>query len=74
MIKQVTELASCLKPQLVELSDYIFDNPELGYEEFKACAAQWPCSSSTVLTLKRAIWRCPLPLEQYSIVEYRGRA
>lgn len=39
MIKRVTELASSLKPELVTLSDYIFDNPELGYEEVKACAA-----------------------------------
>lgn len=39
MINRVTELACCLNPQLVELSDYIYDNPELGYEEFKACAA-----------------------------------
>ena len=39
MITRVTELTNSLKPQLVGLSDYIFDNPELGYEEFKASAA-----------------------------------
>ncbi|SCY97558.1 M20 family metallopeptidase [Alkaliphilus peptidifermentans] len=39
MIKEVKELSEDLKPQLIELSNYIFDNPELGYEEFKACSA-----------------------------------
>ena len=28
-----------LKEELLELSRYIYDNPELGYEEYKASAA-----------------------------------
>jgi len=39
MIKEVRELSKNLKPELIKLSDYIFENPELGYEEFKSCGA-----------------------------------
>lgn len=39
MINEVKKLAENLKPELIELSNYIFDNPELGYEEYKSCNA-----------------------------------
>jgi amidohydrolase len=39
MIKKVLDIAEGLKQELVELSEYILENPELGYEEFKACKA-----------------------------------
>lgn len=39
MIEKVKEIAKAIEPELIELSDYIFENPELGYEEFKACEA-----------------------------------
>ncbi|MDD6347177.1 MAG: M20 family metallopeptidase [Lachnospiraceae bacterium] len=38
MIKESLEKALVpLMPQLIAISDYIYDNPELGHEEFKAC-------------------------------------
>lgn len=39
MIKEVTKHAVELKQELKELSEYIFENPELGHEEFKAYKA-----------------------------------
>ncbi|KAB3534367.1 M20 family metallopeptidase [Alkaliphilus pronyensis] len=39
MINEVKKIAENLKPQIVQLSNYIYDNPELGYEEFKGCKA-----------------------------------
>lgn len=39
MLNKVKETAEGLKSELIKLSEYILDNPELGYEEFKACAA-----------------------------------
>ncbi|MCY6482868.1 M20 family metallopeptidase [Clostridium aestuarii] len=37
MIKKVVNLTEKLKSELIEISEYIFNNPELGYEEYKAC-------------------------------------
>lgn len=37
MINKVKKIAEDLRDELKELSDDIFENPELGYEEFKAC-------------------------------------
>lgn len=37
MINEVKKIAEGLQEELKELSEYIFENPELGYEEFKAC-------------------------------------
>jgi amidohydrolase len=39
VITRVTKLTQGIKPELIALSDYILENPELGYEEFKACTA-----------------------------------
>ncbi|MCT4563260.1 MAG: M20 family metallopeptidase [Maledivibacter sp.] len=39
MIKEVTNLTQDLRQELIEISEYIFENPELGNEEFKACKA-----------------------------------
>lgn len=39
MINEVLKLTEGIKEELIELSEYIFDNPELGHEEFKACKA-----------------------------------
>lgn len=36
---RVNDLANSIKDELIELSEYIFKNPELGYEEYKACNA-----------------------------------
>lgn len=51
-----------LKEELLELSRYIYDNPELGYEEYKASAAHagtfgkaWISGASAVIwVLKQA--------------------
>jgi metal-dependent amidase/aminoacylase/carboxypeptidase family protein len=39
MINKVTELLEEIKAELVQLSSYIWNNPELGSNEHKACAA-----------------------------------
>lgn len=39
MIKEITRYAEDLKHELIDVSEHIFENPELGYEEFKACKA-----------------------------------
>ncbi|WZL72436.1 M20 family metallopeptidase [Clostridiaceae bacterium 35-E11] len=39
MLNRVKKLTEDLQGELIALSDYIFDNPELGNQEFKACAA-----------------------------------
>lgn len=39
MKDKVIEYAESIKGELIELSEYILENPELGYEEFKACKA-----------------------------------
>lgn len=39
MMDKVKNIANSIKDELVELSEYILNNPELGYEEFKACSA-----------------------------------
>lgn len=39
MINEVLQLTDDLKGELIQLSEYIFDNPELGHEELKACKA-----------------------------------
>ncbi|ABR46285.1 amidohydrolase [Alkaliphilus metalliredigens QYMF] len=39
-MRQIAEkLTHGIKEELIQLSEYIFNNPELGYEEFKACEA-----------------------------------
>lgn len=39
MIEQVKALAKEIEKELIELSDYIYDHPELGYQEFKSSQA-----------------------------------
>lgn len=39
MINEVNGYAKDVKNELIKLSEYIFENPELGHEEFKACKA-----------------------------------
>lgn len=39
MIKRVESVLDGIKNELIELSDFILKNPELGYEEVKACNA-----------------------------------
>jgi amidohydrolase len=39
MVNRVKVLGEILKEELIKLSECIFNNPELGGEEFKACAA-----------------------------------
>ncbi|MDI6707366.1 MAG: M20 family metallopeptidase [Bacillota bacterium] len=39
MIDKVLDIAQELKQELVEVSEFILENPELGYEEFMACKA-----------------------------------
>lgn len=39
MINRVKDMIKSVGTELIELSQYIYDNPELGHEEFKACAA-----------------------------------
>lgn len=39
MIDRVKGIVQELKDELVELSEYILNNPELGYQEFKSCKA-----------------------------------
>lgn len=39
MKDRVVQYAESVKGELIELSEYILANPELGYEEFKACKA-----------------------------------
>ena len=39
MKDKVIEYTESVKDELIELSEYILTNPELGYEEFKACKA-----------------------------------
>ena len=39
MNEQVKALAKSIEAELIALSDYIYDHPELGYEEFKSSAA-----------------------------------
>lgn len=39
MIDKIKAIGDAIMQDLIELSDYIYDNPELGYEEFKSCKA-----------------------------------
>lgn len=39
MINKVNMLIEDIKKELIDLSDYILENPELGYEEVKSCKA-----------------------------------
>lgn len=38
-MNDMKEQFALLRDELIQLSRYIYDNPELGYEEFKSCAA-----------------------------------
>lgn len=39
MLYKISEILEELKPELLQLSNYIWNNPELGSEEYKACTA-----------------------------------
>ncbi len=39
MKKDLKEFLDRIKPELIRLSDYIYDNPELGFEEYKSSEA-----------------------------------
>lgn len=39
MIKCIEKIINRIEPELNQLSRFIYENPELGYQEFKACAA-----------------------------------
>lgn len=39
MKNKVYDIAMALAPELKDISDFIFENPELGHEEFKSCKA-----------------------------------
>ncbi|WP_432403700.1 M20 family metallopeptidase [Wukongibacter sp. M2B1] len=39
MINEVNRHTNDVKDELIKLSEYIYDNPELGHEEFKSCKA-----------------------------------
>lgn len=40
MIKErILKIVDSIKEDIIDLSKYIYDNPELGYEEYKSCAA-----------------------------------
>ena len=46
---RIDKIVKALEPELKELSHKIHDNPELGLEEYKACAWQVELIKNTVL-------------------------
>ena len=49
------QYAEAHKAPFIELSDYIYDHPEIGFQEFKACAAITDLLERSGFTVERNI-------------------